>query len=316
VQYQGEQENPDFLYEVGVEVDHALLVKRGRWRRLFVSRLNLELARERLKGWEVEALTREVWRSLRGKRVGLSYAYHSAAFVEGLRRKGTAVEDVGKVYRRKRRIKGREEVERLRRLEGKSLKALEEVLEGVEVGMREKEVEALAFRAIARRGRPAFHPIVAGDRRTRFPHYRAGRGRVERLLLIDLGVGEVWKSDITHTVVLRGREERGEWEELVGLFFSLLDYAREEGPLTMGALQRKAEGEMAKRGWRMPHSIGHGIGLEVHESPLVGEKALLRSTVIALEPAFYTSRRGMRVERMVWFDEKGRPRLLNPWKEF
>jgi len=56
----------------------------------------------------------------------------------------------------------------------------------------------------------------------------------------------------------------------------------------------------------MPHSAGHGIGLDIHERPrlslLSSEK--LKGATMALEPAFYLSRYGMRFEETLHFDGK------------
>ena len=59
------------------------------------------------------------------------------------------------------------------------------------------------------------------------------------------------------------------------------------------------------------HSIGHGIGLQVHECPRLGMKSKdrLKGTVMALEPAVYYEEFGIRYEENVYFDGK-RARVL------
>ena len=56
-----------------------------------------------------------------------------------------------------------------------------------------------------------------------------------------------------------------------------------------------------------PHSIGHGIGLEVHEKPSLSptSKDLLYNTVFAIEPAVYfPGKFGLRYENVIYFDGK------------
>ena len=56
----------------------------------------------------------------------------------------------------------------------------------------------------------------------------------------------------------------------------------------------------------MIHSIGHGIGLSVHEFPRLSKKYKdkIAGTTFTIEPAFYLRRYGMRFEDMVYFDGK------------
>jgi Xaa-Pro aminopeptidase len=55
----------------------------------------------------------------------------------------------------------------------------------------------------------------------------------------------------------------------------------------------------------MIHSIGHGVGLEVHELPRLSPKSResISGSVLAIEPAFYKSY-GMRFEETIHFDGK------------
>ena len=57
------------------------------------------------------------------------------------------------------------------------------------------------------------------------------------------------------------------------------------------------------------HALGHGVGLEIHEDPRVGQMntALLREgSVITVEPAVYIPNKfGIRIEDMVLVTKKG-----------
>ncbi len=62
----------------------------------------------------------------------------------------------------------------------------------------------------------------------------------------------------------------------------------------------------------MPHSLGHGIGLDTHEAPLLrslgepGDPALLPGMVFTIEPGLYhPSHGGVRWENDVLMTEKG-----------
>jgi Xaa-Pro dipeptidase len=69
-------------------------------------------------------------------------------------------------------------------------------------------------------------------------------------------------------------------------------------------------------GWKMPHALGHGIGLDSHEGPLLrstGEnpdKALADGMVFTIEPGLYhPDHGGVRLENDVLIDG-GRSRVL------
>ena len=62
---------------------------------------------------------------------------------------------------------------------------------------------------------------------------------------------------------------------------------------------------------KLIHSIGHGIGLEVHDYPHLGKKSQdsLEGAVLAIEPAAYFKSFGVRYEEMVANTKKGWKRL-------
>lgn len=73
------------------------------------------------------------------------------------------------------------------------------------------------------------------------------------------------------------------------------------------------------------HSLGHGIGLEVHEHPYLRlqkepdeSNCLKAGSVFSIEPGLYYPERGMgvRIEDVVYLDEGGRAEILAPFEKF
>ncbi|HSI98444.1 MAG TPA: M24 family metallopeptidase, partial [Gaiellaceae bacterium] len=95
----------------------------------------------------------------------------------------------------------------------------------------------------------------------------------------------------------------GDVHRLVSEFFS------ERGFPT---LLTKPEGEVLRDGFY--HGLGHGVGLEVHESPglgMLGEE-LVAGDVITIEPGLYRHGfAGVRVEDLVLVTEEGYERLTD-----
>ena len=57
---------------------------------------------------------------------------------------------------------------------------------------------------------------------------------------------------------------------------------------------------------KMIHALGHGIGIDVHESPAINSKSkdkLKKGMVIAIEPGIY-GKQGIRIEDTILIDNK------------
>jgi Xaa-Pro aminopeptidase len=94
------------------------------------------------------------------------------------------------------------------------------------------------------------------------------------------------------------------------LFDAACDVFEEAGELTQ---RTKPEGEPLKDGFF--HSLGHGVGLEVHEEPPLGRSGtvpLVAGDVVAIEPGCYRSGYGgVRLEDLALLTEDGYERLTN-----
>ena len=123
-----------------------------------------------------------------------------------------------------------------------------------------------------------FDTLAAGPERSFaihcFPNYTAGEWPGKGLSILDFGVVyNGYTSDTTLTVA-KGKLSR-EQEELLALVQkaadSALGYYKKDLPVKTAAA--KADEIFAKAKKSMPHSLGHGIGLEVHEYPGIRQRA-------------------------------------------
>lgn len=163
----------------------------------------------------------------------------------------------------------------------------------------------------------AFDPIVAFGAATSRPHYRAGQQRLVKgqPVLIDIGVVlKSYHSDMTRVVFFG--EPAPKMREIYTIVLeaqlAALDLCR-PGTL-VGQLDDAARNLITKAGYgeAFSHSLGHGIGLEIHEMPGLRNKppqskmALEPGMVITIEPGIYLPGvGGVRIEDSIIITETG-----------
>lgn len=170
-----------------------------------------------------------------------------------------------------------------------------------------------------------FETLAAGPKRSwgihPFPASTSGAFGGKGLSILDFGVRvDGYTSDVTMTIA-RGKLSE-EQESMIRLveqaYAAALEAARPGGSPREPA--RKAEEIFSAAGWRMPHALGHGIGLDAHEKPLLhvqgsgSDAELAPGTVFTIEPGLYHPEHGgVRWENDVLMTEEG-PKVLTSSK--
>ena len=198
--------------------------------------------------------------------------------------------------------------------------ALMRTLAAVRPGLSELEVAGILAKALRDEGSEGFPfpSIVATGPRSALPHARASSAIVREgdFLLLDFGAElHGYCADITRTVVV------GESNEEQRMVYEVVRGANEEAARAIrpGMSGRDADaiarGYIEQRGFGdlFGHSLGHGVGLEVHEAPRLArtsENALAEGAVVTIEPGVYRPGwGGVRIEDDVVLDAAG-PRIL------
>jgi len=204
--------------------------------------------------------------------------------------------------------KSPEEVAAIRAAGAVATAALAEATAAVRVGQTELEIAGLLEAALRRHGSEdyPFPTIVASGPRTALPHAGPSPRRVEAgdFLLLDFGaVVDGYTSDVTRTFVVGAAPTERQAE-----VFDVVRRAQESAlcGLKSGLSGRQGDAlardviDAAGHGPAFGHSLGHGLGLEVHEAPRLArtaEQTLPESAVVTVEPGvYYSDWGGVRIE--------------------
>jgi Xaa-Pro aminopeptidase len=213
---------------------------------------------------------------------------------------GAVVEDL-------RMVKDDGELELLRRACAITAEAFADVLPLLTPGRTEREVAIALERFMTDRGAegPAFESIVASGPNGAIPHHAPTDRALARgdLVTIDCGarVGG-YHADMTRTVALG---PPAAWQREI---YELVAAAQRAGTAAavpgadVPAVDAAARDLIAAAGYGecFGHGLGHGVGLEVHEAPIIGygrTGTLMDRVPVTVEPGIYLpGRGGVRIE--------------------
>jgi Xaa-Pro aminopeptidase len=203
---------------------------------------------------------------------------------------------------------------------GIATRALERTVPQLRAGMTELQVAGVLEKALRDEGSEGFpfESIVASGPRSALPHARSTARRVDQgdFLLLDFGAETGgYCSDITRTFVMgKAAAEQREVYEIVRVANESAAQGvragmsgRDADAIAREYIQRRGFGEL------FGHSLGHGLGLEVHEAPRLAKTAdgaLAEGAVVTIEPGIYRPGwGGVRIEDDVVLAAGG-PRVL------
>lgn len=160
----------------------------------------------------------------------------------------------------------------------------------------------------------SFSPIIASGPNSSYPHANVTIRKIRdnEPVLVDMGVDlNGYKTDLTRMFFL------GKISNLVKEISAHVYEAQQRAiamirdgvDISEVDLKARKYLESKKLDKYFGHSLGHGVGLEIHESPRIyhtNNKSLKSGMVITVEPAVYLSGKfGIRLEEMVLVKKKG-----------
>lgn len=221
-----------------------------------------------------------------------------------------------------RTIKSTEEIEKIHKAQKIAEKAFDEILGFIRPGVTEREIALKLDNCMLENGAEglSFETIALAGANTSMPHGVSGNYKVKNgdFVLMDFGaVYDGYHSDMTRTVCVgQPSEKMGKIYDIV-LKAQLEALKKVKSGITGSELDGYARDIIDESGYGdfFGHSLGHGVGMEIHEFPTASSKSetiLKENMVVTVEPGIYLPGEfGVRIEDFVVVTENSHQNLTN-----
>ena len=246
------------------------------------------------------------------KTLGVPYPYTDLASAEALKNKGFALKDCMPALKDAMIVKSEKELSLIQTACTIAEDGFLALLPDIKEGMTEAEVAALLEYNMRKFGASgtSFETIVAFGAGASVPHHETGNTKLKfgDPILIDFGCkAEGYCSDITRTFLFGDDKKHEDFKKAYGEVLKAHELVKEK--LTSGMTGREGD-EIARGSLRaagleklFTHSLGHGVGLLIHEYPRLAPASsdvLQDGMVFSDEPGVYEAGKfGIRIEDTV-----------------
>lgn len=164
----------------------------------------------------------------------------------------------------------------------------------------------------------SFQTIVASGPNSALPHHMTSKRKIRNGEAIVVDMGVIYKgycSDVTRSFLLgKNKEVENIYKTVINA--QNLAFSKIRSNIPAITIDNAVRNFLKKQGYEFIHSIGHGIGIEVHESPsFSSNEKLKQNMVFTIEPGIYLNDRfGIRIEDMILL-RKNRIEILTKSKK-
>ncbi len=310
-----------YAEDVGVKESAGSLLITKEENILLTDSRYLFQAQDEAKGWQIliykKGLSQGIKEALlhlsHKKKVFIGYqpSFLTCKKMEQIKKTLPNIElkyDIEPILERIRRQKTKTEIETIKRAIDVAEEVFDQIFHELKVGMSEKEVAFKILEGLYKKADgPSFPPIVASGPNAALPHAVPTDRLIKEgePIIIDMGaILNGYCSDMTRTVFL------GEISDYWKNIYKIVKLAQEKAQEALRAGKICKEIDKIARtiikehgfGKEFLHSLGHGVGVAVHEPPYLSpryRKKLLSGMVVTIEPGIYISQKGgVRLENM------------------
>ena len=213
--------------------------------------------------------------------------------------------EASRIIENMRIIKSEDEIEKIEKACNITDSCYLHILDHIKIGMTEKQVALEIYDFFIKNGADglAFDTIVASGENTSMPH-AVPTNRIIKAgdpVLIDFGAKfDGYCADMTRTFFMQ--EISDEYKKIYELVKNVQEKALEK--IKSGAngneISKSVENEFSMNDYDLMHALGHGVGMEVHEKPILSPRInldLQENMVVTDEPGIYIQGKiGIRIE--------------------
>ncbi|MBE6382041.1 MAG: aminopeptidase P family protein [Lentisphaerae bacterium] len=299
----------------GVDCDNAVVLVGADGSAVFHTDFRYIPMVERVAPW-IKVRDLKKLSSVKATKLGFENAI-SVAKLENFKKtfKGARFVNVGDVLSELRAVKTPEELDRLRAAEKLNDEIWNEARKSFRKGMTELEMARIIRHMMIEKGEgEAFSTIVCVGANAAECHHvpddTVWDGKEP--ILVDMGVKlDGYCSDMTRNIVPAKPSRKYKKIYDLVLAANMLGIESAKAGITAGALDRKVRRFLKKAGFEKEfgHSLGHGVGIEIHEAPGAHKKSevvLKAGMSLTIEPGIYIpGELGVRIEDLVLITETG-----------
>lgn len=202
-------------------------------------------------------------------------------------------------------LKEDDEIENIRKACEITDKTFEYIIENIHEGMTEKEVSFEIEKYMIKNGADglAFDSIVAFGENTSMPHAVPTDRVIQKGDIIQFDIGCKYKgfcSDLSRVVFVEEMKDdyKAVYDFVLDQQKRMSEYLKPGSNIKLVVKDRETEFRL--NNCKVMHAFGHGVGLEIHEQPVLNSKKdniLRENSIIAIEPGVYIPGRfGIRIE--------------------
>lgn len=221
-----------------------------------------------------------------------------------------------------RRVKTKEEIEKIKRAQKITDDAFSHIIGFINENVTEVEVASELEYFMRKNGSDgfAFETISVSGKNSSLPHGVPTTARLTKNSFLTMDFGAKFGgycSDMTRTVVL-GKADK----EMKRIYETVLTAQKEAMKFIRAGVACRDADRVARDvisdagyGKYFSHSLGHSLGLEIHELPSLSPKSvdtLVDGNIVTVEPGIYIpGKYGVRIENMVLVTQNGCESLTN-----
>ena len=306
-----ESVNPGFVYFTQLpKLTHAavLIPSKGK-PTLFVSILDYGRVKQSMKN--IVLLKKPLFDVLKKEHkltyIGLDFQSTTYSLIKKIKKTfpKARLADISTILRKHRQLKTKEEIKLMAKAADISNKAFNNIIGRFRFRTEAEVAAALEYEMAKYGASSSFPTIVASGKNASIPHHVTTDRQLQKgFCVIDFGANyNGYCSDCTRTIYV-GIPSSKE-KKIYGLVLNAQQkaLAAAKPNVLCKKIDTVARRQLKSYKKYFIHALGHGIGIEVHESPAISQKSkdrLKRNMAITIEPGVYIPNKfGIRIEDTV-----------------